>query len=177
MPIARINIVSFSFNDISVLRIVAEGVRAEFGKDTVMVEGHLDLTEFFDPSRGQYKGNELLKCIDDHFSAENRKTIGLFSVDLFIPILTFIYGQAYLGGKSAIASTHRLTNTRYGLPMNPELFRERLIKEVIHELGHTFGLIHCHRPECVMRSSTYVEEIDQKSQHLCGSCRKKLNGK
>ena len=30
------------------------------------------------------------------------------------------------------------------------------------------GLIHCHVPTCVMRSSTYVEDIDQKSvSSLC----------
>jgi archaemetzincin len=175
MPISKINIVSFSFSDNSLLRLLASGVKAEFGKETFLSEGHIDLTDFFDVSRGQYKGNELLRAVDDHFSGENRKTLGLFSIDLFIPILTFIYGQAYLGGKSAIASSHRLSNTRYGLPEDPVLFGERLIKEAIHELGHTFGLIHCHRPECVMHSSTYVEEIDQKSRHLCQNCKEKMD--
>ena len=175
MSILKINIVSFSFSDNSILKSIASGVKNEFGKNTSLSEGHIDLTDYFDASRGQYNANELLKAVDEGFSNNYHKTIGLFSVDLFIPILTFIYGQAYLGGQSAVASSHRLSNTRYGLPMNPALFHERLIKEVVHELGHTFGLIHCERPECVMHSSTYVEEIDQKSQHLCNSCRQKIS--
>jgi archaemetzincin len=52
---------------------------------------------------------------------------------------------------------------------------DRFQKEVIHELGHTFGLIHCHQPTCVMRSGTYVEDIDQKEQHLCAKCRGELS--
>jgi archaemetzincin len=55
-----------------------------------------------------------------------------------------------------------------------ELLIERLKKEAIHELGHTFGLIHCRDPLCVMHSSTYVEDIDQKSQHLCFNCKSVL---
>jgi archaemetzincin len=64
-----------------------------------------------------------------------------------------------------------LRNEHYGLAADENLLLSRLIKEVIHELGHTFGLIHCHAPDCVMRSSTYVEDIDQKGQSLCMSCK------
>lgn len=170
----RIHIISFSDFDQLLLKYLAIEVGHEFGRETIVYEGHLDLSEFLDPSRGQYKGNELLEAVDLTFSKNKSKTIGIFNIDLFIPILTFIYGQAYLGGKSAIASSHRLSNARYGLKEDPVLFRNRLTKEVIHEIGHTFGLIHCYNTECVMRSSTYVEEIDQKSSNLCSHCRKKI---
>ena len=109
--------------------------------------------------------------IDSLLLPDSMKTIGLFNVDLFIPILTFIYGQAVLGGNTGIASLYRLNNERYGMPPNNDILLERLKKEVIHELGHTFGLIHCNTPECVMRSSTYVEDIDLKEGHLCRACR------
>ena len=95
----------------------------------------------------------------------------LFQVDLFIPILTYIFGQAYLGGRTAIASSYRLKNESYGMTIDDKLLLGRFTKEVIHELGHTFGLIHCQNPLCVMRSSTYVEDIDQKERHLCPICR------
>jgi len=88
--------------------------------------------------------------------------------------LTFIFGQAFLGGRTGIASLYRLSSERYGMIRENELLLNRFIKEVIHELGHTFGLIHCHYPTCVMRSSTYVEDIDQKEYHLCHNCRVEL---
>lgn len=92
-------------------------------------------------------------------------------VDLFIPILTYIFGQAAFRGRTGIASLYRLRNEQYGMKKNEWLLIDRFTKVVIHELGHTFGLIHCHVPSCVMRSSTYVEDIDQKDKHLCIRCR------
>ena len=103
------------------------------------------------------------------------KTLGVFDVDLFIPILTYIFGQAYLNGRAGIASVYRLRNERYGMKKDEKLLVDRFRKEVIHELGHAFGLIHCHDQTCVMRSSTYVEDIDQKSNHLCNKCSAQIN--
>jgi archaemetzincin len=54
------------------------------------------------------------------------------------------------------------------------LLRDRFIKVCIHELGHSFGLVHCHTPSCVMESSTYVEDIDLKGPAICSNCRKEL---
>ena len=99
--------------------------------------------------------------------------MGLFRVDLYIPILTYIFGQAVLNGKAGIASLYRLRNELYGL-MNRTLLIDRFSKVVLHEMGHSFGLIHCHNPVCIMRSSTYVEDIDQKEGHFCRSCREQL---
>jgi archaemetzincin len=95
-------------------------------------------------------------------------------MDLYIPVLTFVFGEAQLDGMAAIVSTHRLQNQFYGLPHDDDLMLRRLEKEVIHELGHTFGLFHCRQFECVMRSSTYVEEIDLKRADLCDACRSSL---
>jgi archaemetzincin len=136
---------------------------------------YLDLSEFYDPGRRQYNGMALLKMIDNEFASAPSKTIGLFTVDLFIPILTFIFGQAFLNGRSGIASIFRLSNERYGVKKDDKILHERFSKEVIHELGHMFGLIHCSDPYCIMRSSTYVEDIDQKGGEFCSNCRNSLN--
>jgi archaemetzincin len=84
-----------------------------------------------------------LKEVDNLFSSDFAKTIGLFNVDLFIPILTYIFGQAFLKGRSGIASYYRLSNDRYGISTDEKLIIDRLKMVVIHELGHTFVLIHC----------------------------------
>ena len=171
MTLQHITLISFGYFDAEFLRNVAEAVKKEFYLEVNIKEGHLDLSEFYDPTRRQYNGVKLIHEVEAAFSSETSKTLGLFSVDLFIPILTYIFGQAFLNGRTGIASNYRLSNERYGIQTDDSRILERFIKEVIHELGHTFGLIHCHIPTCVMRSSTYVEDIDQKSTHLCLKCR------
>jgi len=174
MSLQNITLISFGYFERDFLRYVAETVEHEFRISTIIKEGHIDLSEFYDPSRRQYNGNYLLREVDSKFSSDSLKTIGLFSVDLFIPILTYIFGQAFLNGRTGIASLYRLSNERYGMKMDQTGLLDRFRKEVIHELGHTFGLIHCHIQTCVMRSSNYVEDIDQKTHNLCASCRSEL---
>ena len=149
-------------------------VALEFLFQVNIEESHIDLSKFYDPLRHQYDGNGLLKEIDTTYSSQLIKKIGLFRVDLFIPILTYIFGQAAFKGSTGIASIYRLRNEQYGIKKDEALLLNRFSKVVIHELGHTFGLIHCLIPTCVMRSSTYVEDIDQKSHNLCIQCRTKI---
>jgi archaemetzincin len=175
LNLQSITLISFGYFDADFLRSIAEAVRNEYLFTVNLKEGHLDLSEFYDPTRRQYNGVRLVNEVETSHSMDSSKTIGLFNVDLFIPILTYIFGQAFLSGRTGIASNYRLSNERYGIQTDNNLALERFIKEVIHELGHTFGLIHCHVSTCVMRSSTYVEDIDQKSAHLCLNCRNELN--
>lgn len=174
MDLKKITLISFGYFEEGFLRTIASAVESEFDATVPIKEGRLDLSEFYDPVRRQYNGTKLLKEIDNSHSSGSSKVIGLFSVDLFIPILTYIFGQAYLNGNAGIASSYRFKNERYGMEADDKLQLDRFIKEIIHELGHTFGLIHCHVPGCVMVSGTYVEDIDQKSPHFCAECRKAL---
>jgi len=175
MKLQTITLVSFGFFEKDILEKTAEAVIEEYHSFVVIKDGHLDLSEYYDASRRQYDANALLKQVHSMSFPESDKNLGVFNVDLFIPILTFIFGQAFLGGQTGIASLYRLSNERYGMVYDEHLMIERFKKEVIHELGHTFGLIHCSSPTCVMRSSTYVEDIDQKSVHLCRDCKSKLD--
>jgi archaemetzincin len=174
MNLQNITLISFGYFEKEFLEKAAEAVNHEFLCPVNIREGHIDLSEFYDPTRRQYNGNTLLKQVDSISLPDSVKTLGLFNVDLFIPILTFIFGQAFLGGRTGIASLYRLSNERYGMIVDEGFLLDRFKKEVIHELGHMFGLIHCYNPTCVMRSSTYVEDIDQKEQHLCIRCRAAL---
>jgi archaemetzincin len=153
------------------LESIAESISREYHLPVSIREIHSDLSKFYDPMRRQYNGNELMKELLSWSSSDPSKKIALFRNDLFIPILTYIFGQAALNGNVGVASLYRLRNEQYGMKKDENLLLERFQKVVIHELGHMFGLVHCHFPPCVMRSSTYVEDIDQKSQHLCSKCR------
>jgi len=171
---STITLVSFGFFEKDFLEIISEAVKLEFRCTVNLREGHVDLSEYYDQARRQYNGNSLLKMVDTLSFPDSQKVMGLFNVDLFIPILTFIFGQAFLNGNTGIASLYRFNNERYGMTGDNHFLIDRCKKEVIHELGHTFGLIHCHNSTCVMRSSTYVEDIDQKEQQFCINCREEL---
>lgn len=172
----NITLITFGYFEKDFLEKTAIAIKEEFGYPVRIKEGHIDTAEFYDPGRRQYNGIPLLKEVDATRPPDANKVLGLFSVDLFIPILTYIFGQAYLNGKSGIASTYRLRNELYGMKQSEQLLQDRFSKVCIHELGHTFGLIHCQNFSCVMRSSTYVEDLDQKDSGLCEGCREMLAG-
>jgi len=140
-------------------------------------ENHMDPSFAYDLSRTQYNSTLLISAFLDRWKGNEGKILGVTSVDLFVPVLTYVFGEAQLDGPIAVVSTYRLDETLYGLPPSPKLAAARLLKEAIHELGHTFGLIHCHEFECVMHSSTAVEEIDLKSAQFCVACEGRLRGK
>jgi len=124
----------------------------------------------FDESRGQYNSRILLAQLLQDTPPGVSRVLGVAGVDLFIPVLTYVFGEAQLGGRAAVVSLHRLDDELYGLPPHPQRLFQRLQKEAVHELGHTFDLVHCHEDRCVMTSSTYVEEIDLKSDAFCAKC-------
>ena len=130
----------------------------------------LDVAPAYDAKRGQYYSTALLQKIERAADPDAR-ILGVTGCDLFVPVLTFVFGEAQLDGNCAIVSTARLRDEFYGLPERAEALRERLIKEAAHELGHTFGLRHCADWRCVMSSSHAVERLDVKTAEFCKSCR------
>ena len=138
------------------------------------------LTETLDPrpsyhaARRQYHSTNLLARLEKFSRSEREKILGITAIDLFIPIFTFVFGEAQVGGSLALMSTHRLQQQFYGLPEDGELLFARAEKEATHELGHAFGLPHCRSFDCVMRFSNSVEEVDLKPCKFCQLCEAKL---
>jgi archaemetzincin len=133
---------------------------------------------FYDAQRAQYNSTRIIGHLLERYvqdaAATPAKILGVAGQDLFIPILTYVFGEAQLGGLVGVVSYYRLPNERYGLPADRNLFAQRLLKEAMHELGHTYGLIHCRSLDCVMHISTYVEDIDTKQAAFCRECEQKL---
>jgi archaemetzincin len=137
---------------------------------TECIHLEMDLPRYYSADRGQYNATLILAGLLRLHADAEAKIVGITRVDLFIPVLTFVFGQAQLEGPGALVSTHRLRNEYYGLPRDEERLIERTIKEVVHEAGHSFGLVHCPDYSCVMHAATYVEDVDLKSAHFCPHC-------
>ena len=128
----------------------------------------------FDPARGQFSSTQILRWTLAHHPEDALKVLSLTDGDLFIPVLTFVFGEAQVGGPAAVVSTARLRRTFDDRPASPTQVEARLTKECLHELGHTFGLVHCAEGTCVMSRSNSVLDVDQKRAALCRDCRQRL---
>lgn len=155
------------------LGLLAEGLAPLLKVACAIHTESLDAAGAFDALRGQYHSSEILKRLKKLPAGESWRLLGVTEADLFIPILTFVFGEAQLGpvnGGAAVVSMHRLRQEFYGLPTEPLLLADRLLKESLHELGHTLGLRHCLDYQCVMSSSHSVENIDLKLAQFCSKC-------
>ncbi|MFP3868282.1 MAG: archaemetzincin family Zn-dependent metalloprotease [Desulfobacteraceae bacterium] len=121
--------------------------------------------------RQQYNSTQLLEYLLEGQQPGLFKILGITGVDLYIPILTYVFGEAQVGGTGAIISLYRLSREIDGRPAPPQVFWPRLVKSGLHELGHTFNLKHCRQPNCIMQFSGSLEKLDQKNPHFCDYCR------
>lgn len=126
-----------------------------------------------DAARNQYFSTAILQSMLN-FDGLPGRLLAVTGVDLFVPVLTFVFGEAQVPGRCAVVSIHRLREEFYGLPANESMLGERLLKEALHELGHTYGLLHCDAWECVMSSSHGVERLDVKGSNFCPSCAQQI---
>jgi archaemetzincin len=126
----------------------------------------------WNPSRGQYDSNRLLAELKTRYDG---MVIGATACDLFIPVLTFVFGEAEMPGRAAVFSIHRLREEFYGLPGNAKRLESRALRELRHELGHLRGLAHCPDWSCVMSSAHSVERVDTRRDDYCEECKEKLS--
>ena len=151
------------------IEAIGPAVHRTYRIDT-RVEPLLHDIEFaFDPKRAQYASTPVLTKLSSAAPPWALKVLALVREDLFIPILTHVFGEAQIGGKAAIVSTARLYD-KLSLPRDQELFIQRTIKEILHERGHTFNLRHCRDHSCIMHYSNSVADVDHRSSALCRYC-------
>jgi len=135
----------------------------------------LDVSFARDRMRNQYYSTAILQAMQP-LVEPGARLLAVTSLDLYVPVLTFVFGEAQLSAGCAVVSLHRLREEFYGLPAREALMRERLVKEAVHEVGHTFGLRHCDDWRCVMTSSHAVERLDVKGAQFCFLCGRVVAG-
>jgi len=156
--------------DTSLVNLISREIDRIFNQPTEIVPLLKDVNFALDPVRNQFHSTSILEKLDRLSPINSMKVVGIVMVDLFIPILTHVYGEAQLGGKACIVSTYRL-NEGLSLTNSVHIYHNRITKEVIHELGHTFNLRHCPDNFCIMHYCRTVKDVDGKSDQLCRYCK------
>lgn len=124
-----------------------------------------------DPRRQQHSSTQILRWLMSRRPAAAGKVLAITDVDLFIPVLTFVFGEAQFGGAVALVSVARLAAGSRPESEARRRLAERLSKEAVHEIGHTFGLVHCDEATCGMARSPNIQAVDRKTNQLCADCR------
>lgn len=151
------------------VQAVRDRVAAEFGLPVAELRLP-DVESTFDAERKQYRSTHVLEMLARRCPADAVKLLALTERDLFVPVLTFVFGQAQLGGRIAVVSLARLRQEFYGLAPNEDVLLDRAVKEALHESGHTFGLVHCADRGCAMSLATNIRQIDGKQAAWCAAC-------
>ena len=130
----------------------------------------------YSPARGQWAATEYLRLLLAQPAAAAGRVLGVTERDLFVPVLSFVYGQAQLQGRVAVVSLARLRPEFHGLPPDSSALEQRAATEAVHEVGHTFGLVHCADRLCPMSLSIVVADLDDKTAEPCPSCSALVEG-
>jgi archaemetzincin len=153
-----------------VLKVVADSIQGLL-RLPVDVRDPIPLPpDTFMEARKQYNAMAIIKFLDSHHSAGSLKVLGVTSKDITNPILTHVFGEAYMDGSAAVMSYSRLRAGQGSETVSREDLLERVVKVAVHEIGHTFNIPHCHSGRCVMRASHGLHDLDEKLNYLCDYC-------
>jgi archaemetzincin len=162
------------FSNARLLKDLVLELSRKFSCKIDIIDLHIDIDNFLSKERGQYFSTQIIAEAIKLTGGFNGKVILLTEVDIYVPVLTFIFGEAQLNGKHSVVSICRLHEEFYSGESNDRLLLERANKEMLHELGHNYGLVHCLNWDCVMHSSPGIEEVDIKGTSFCKSCASKV---
>jgi archaemetzincin len=170
----RLELAAIGAFEPALLERLARDLADTFHLPCAVLGASLDPAFAFHPERQQFHASEILHAMQPLAHPRCWRLLGVSMVDLYIPVLTFVFGEAQMGGPCGVVSGYRLRQEFYGLPHDPRLLYDRLRKEAVHELGHTVDLTHCDDYTCAMAASHAVEWIDLKNSTLCDVCQSRI---
>ena len=171
----KICIIPIGSIDKEILYYTQKELAERFNMKIDLGEEQEDPNYAYNKKRRQYHSTRILKRIHDLRLSGYDRILGIADVDLFVPELTFVFGEADIARKVALISLTRLRQEFCDLPEDIVLFKKRIITEAVHELGHTYGLHHCMNKDCVMFFSNTLGDTDRKGPTLCITCKKAIN--
>lgn len=149
-------------------QMIAQKIKKFFGFKTEVLHLLDDIEFAYHPDRNQYHSTQILEVLEEEAPDHAVKILGITDEDLFIPILTHVYGEAQLDGTACIVSISRLVKDM-GVEI-VDIGSARIIKEAVHELGHCFNLRHCKDPMCLMHYCRKIDDVDKKISQFCRYC-------
>jgi archaemetzincin len=152
------------------VRVVAANIQVTFGAPVDHLQPLEVMEEAFVRHRQQYDAPLIIKSLAQRDYSGYLRVLALTTVDLCTPILTYVYGEAEMGGKAALVSSYRLRHNEDGTMVSLDLYYERLAKVALHELAHTFSVYHCEDPECLMHFSAKAHHLDRVRIAFCTRC-------
>jgi len=166
----NIFLVPVSFSNHTLLKKIFLNLRIIFPNKVFLASADINHHQAFSIERNQYYSSRLISDAIPQTTGLTGKVILLAEFDLYVPVFTFIFGEAQLNGKISIVSVCRLHEEFYTGKTEDELLIKRSLKEILHELGHNYGLYHCKDWDCVMHSSPIIEQVDIKGEFYCSKC-------
>lgn len=173
----RILLVGFGQIDKSVFQILGSELPKTFPYKVIFTATLPIPAEAYYRRRHQYFSPIFIKKLKSVPHKPGDLILGIVDVDLFVPGLNFVFGQADPQSCAAIISLTRLRPSFYGGKENSQLFARRVLTEAVHELGHTLGLPHCSNRRCVMYFSNSLMDTDIKGYKFCPQCQAKLKNR
>lgn len=152
------------------LAFARDVVEASFGRETLVCEPLPLQDAYYYPERGQYGANGFLRYVEANAPRGAYRAVAITGRDVFTGDLNFLFGIGRCPGKCAVVSTYRFGFYCAG----PEQRMVRFAKLLVHEAGHTFGLLHCRQPLCIMKFAEGYETMDGTRLAMCARCERSL---
>ena len=195
----KINILVLNDIGRSILRYLQKNLASTFNNNISVLKYVIVPTSFYKSEKNQYDGRKLLGFLAENLTLKEAKNINLaiFDRDLFTGNLDHVFGLASPFPRICVISIirlhphfnedyfqERLKKRKMGkFPLSVRrltgkertVYYERILKESLHGIGHTMGLVHCGNSLCIMSPSNLLEDIDNKEIRFCRSCAQSIS--
>lgn len=151
-------------------QMLADALKEAYPSVSLQKESLVLPKEYYNKERNRYSGTGLLKDLSK--LRKGNVVLGLTDEIIFkangLSPTYGIFGVSPVGAYVAVISSIR--------PSGKQHSNDHLVKLMMHELGHSFGLNHCRNQHCFMVDAEHGNKFSQ-TPSFCNECKAFLNNK